>query len=112
MAFVRRVLVKCIVCTNTITKKENELPAAFRKRKTCSDECAEIYRTERKPKLKKCFCGAPQSKDSMPYCCWDHRLIAIKCKRWGIVPTMEGYKERAASLEAAQKEVNIRFKDF
>jgi len=109
MAFIRRIKVKCAVCPNILIKRDGDTDYKLKKRKTCSDACAEIYRNIKKTHKNVCFCGQPQNRDNYPYCSWDHRIIAIKCKRWGIESSLLGYKERAAQLDAAQREIDVKF---
>lgn len=101
---------QCAVCNKLLVKAEGELDHNFKKRKTCSEECAEALRNTRKTKSKLCFCNNGMSRDHAPYCSWDCRLIAIKCKRWNIPLTMEAYKNHSAKLAEEQRQIDIKHK--
>jgi hypothetical protein len=107
---VRRVHRFCsnIDCGELLRIKENETLQNFQKRNTCNTTCSGAYRKQKtQEESQKCFCGRPQDNGS-PYCCYDHRLIAIKCKQWRIPLTLSDYLAYSRRLEEQQR-INDRY---
>ncbi len=111
MAFPRRIKVLCSVCSTQLVQRSDESRHSFNKRKTCSPECAAELKRRKQTVTNKCLCGKPPTNNT-PYCSWDCRLIAIKCKQWGIPYTIEDYNKKAAQLSAAQREIDMKFRSI
>lgn len=97
-------------CGKLIVKRDNETQLNFLKRKTCNTECSVSRRKEKNEESdgKKCWCGTPVSGGEI-YCCWDHRLMHIKIKQWGIEPTLKEYYAYCERLQAAQRDIDAKF---
>ena len=98
---IKRTLRYCSKCGLALYRLPDENYQAFLKRRKCKPACGEPKKT----KVSLCFCGArkPMHED---YCCWDHRLIAMKCKQWGIPPNIEAFQTRSTFLESEQLRYN------
>lgn len=93
-------------CGEKLVQKPDEPLTKFLKCSTCSKECAEEMRTIGKKTAYSCFCGKPRSVENAPFCSWDHRLIAIKCKSWGFEPNIKQYMKHSEMLQKQQSEID------
>jgi hypothetical protein len=92
-------------CNCLLRQREGESMAKFILRKYCTPECSKGMKGDNR---NVCFCGTPRDLQHIPFCSWDCRLIAIKCKRWGIEPDMKEYAKKAQELYNKQREIDIR----
>ena len=101
----------CTICGRLLEREESEDGACFSRRTTCRGDCMRKKHSEarvRRAKAAYCFCG--QRKPTMEeYCCWDHRLIAIKCRQWGFEPDMKRYQMMMEQLDMEQIKYNKRY---
>lgn len=104
MFFKRRKVRKCEVCKVVLVRREDESIRSFNKRSTCSEEHADILRHAKKVHSK-CFCGNTIEIGS-DYCCYDHRVIAIKCRQWRIPISLDDYENECKRRDKEQKELN------
>jgi hypothetical protein len=98
-------------CNEFLVKRSDETTANFLKRATCNTTCAGAYRkqkTQENSVGSLCFCGKPTENDS-PFCCWDHRLIANRCKQWRIPISITDYEAYANRLEEEQRLIDRYF---
>lgn len=88
-------------CGEKLARKERESMAHYVKRKFMDRHHAAKRKHVSNP-ANICFCGRPRANES-PYCCWEHRLIAVKCKSWGIELAVEIYESHSNKLKLEQK---------
>lgn len=94
-------------CGKLLELKQGESIKRFFTRLTCDTFCAEQKRRKRKYTTDNfCFCGRLRTELDSPFCCWEHRLIHIKCKQWGIPSTINGYENHKNMLEQEQSKIN------
>lgn len=107
MALLRRIRRFCGGCDALLVRREGESVPKFLTRKTCNKECQILLKEKKRNNGSSCFCGNPRNIQNAPYCSWEHRLIAIKCKRWGFEPNLQQYEEHSSKLNAVQKEIEM-----
>lgn len=111
MLILRRIKPKnCVTCSESFTKRRKEEVDSFKKRRTCCKECADILRNLSSKKVR-CFCSKPTEAGGN-FCSWEHRLIFIKCKQWGIMPTIKGYNDNHERLMKEQMNLERRLLDL
>lgn len=107
---VKKITKICSVCEGIVTKKVKETQTQFDNRKTCgSEDCVKAARAK-KGNNEVCFCGEPSTNTSNPYCCYEHRIIAGKCKMWKIPLSLKAFKAHSTMLEAEQREIDRKFR--
>lgn len=93
----------CVVCLCKFGRNPGERQDSYKKRQTCLDEtCVKV--ASQKSNIKRCWCGNSQVDEE--YCSWEHRLISIKCKQWGIPLTQKAYDKKVFELESEQSIIN------
>jgi hypothetical protein len=104
----RREIRYCKNCKKRLYKGTDETFPKFKKRTTCNSDCYNEWLDKKVSKSAhpRCFCGSPGIDSGTEFCCWEHRIIAGKCKRWGIAIEMRAYLAHVKIKEDEQRELN------
>lgn len=95
----------CVYCNKVLVRKPNEKTSRFNERITCGISCTrKLYQLQNK---KKCFCGEYTNHQG-EYCSWEHRLIDMKCRQWGIEVSIPSYNFHVSMLVYQQNEYDVQ----